>query len=189
MDGLALLVMDVQGGVVERYAEGEAGERLLERLAAAIGGARGAAVDVIYVVVRFRPGFPEVSPRNRSFSAVARSGRAFSETDEATQVHPALAPRPEEPVVVKKRVSAFAGSDLEMLLRSRGITHLVLSGIATSGVVLSTLRAAADLDYELTVLADGCLDMDAEVHRVLLEKVFPRQAEVVSVADWVAGLA
>jgi nicotinamidase-related amidase len=90
--------------------------------------------------------------------------------------------------VTKLRVSAFAGSDLEVVLRSGGIDSLVLAGIATSGVVLSTLRQAADLDYELTVLADGCLDGDPEVHRVLTEKVFPRQADVVSIADWVASL-
>jgi nicotinamidase-related amidase len=55
--------------------------------------------------------------------------------------------------------------------------------------VLSTLRAAADLDFELTVLRDACADADPEVHRVLLDKVFPRQAEVVDVAAWAAGLA
>lgn len=68
------------------------------------------------------------------------------------------------------------------------MTSLVLCGIATSGVVLSTLRQAADLDFDLTVLADGCADADPEVHRVLLEKVFPRQAAVVTTADWVGGL-
>lgn len=52
---------------------------------------------------------------------------------------------------------------------------------------LSTLGQAADLDFGLTVLADGCLDADTEVHRVLTEKVFPRQAEVTTVADWVAA--
>jgi nicotinamidase-related amidase len=62
----------------------------------------------------------------------------------------------------------------------------VLTGIATSGVVLSTLREAADRDFRLVVLSDGCLDADPEVHRVLTEKVFPRQAEVMAVADWVA---
>jgi nicotinamidase-related amidase len=81
-------------------------------------------------------------------------------------------------------VSAFAGSDLEMVLRSLGVDSLVLSGIATSGVVLSTLRQAADLDYELTVLRDGCADTDPEVHRVLLDKVFPRQAAVVTIGEW-----
>jgi nicotinamidase-related amidase len=81
-------------------------------------------------------------------------------------------------------VSAFSGSDLDVVLRSLGVDSLVLSGIATSGVVLSTLRQAADLDYRLTVLTDGCTDRDPEVHRVLMEKVFPRQASVVSVAEW-----
>jgi nicotinamidase-related amidase len=52
---------------------------------------------------------------------------------------------------------------------------------STNGVVLSTLRAAADMDFRVTVLADGCADPDAEGHRVLLEKVFPRQAEVLTV--------
>jgi nicotinamidase-related amidase len=91
-------------------------------------------------------------------------------------------------IVTKRRVSAFAGSDLDVVLRANDIDSLVLAGVATSGVVLSTLRQAADLDYRLTVLADGCLDPDPEVHRILLEKVFPRQAEVVRIADWAAGL-
>jgi nicotinamidase-related amidase len=91
-------------------------------------------------------------------------------------------------IISKKRVSAFAGSDLDMVLRAGEVDSLVLAGIATSGVVLSTLRQAADLDYRLTVLADGCLDADPEVHRVLLEKVFPRQADVTSIADWTSSL-
>jgi nicotinamidase-related amidase len=101
-----------------------------------------------------------------------------------TAIHDAVAPAPGDIVVTKRRVSAFAGSDLDLLLRSLGISSLVLTGIATSGVVLSTLRQAADLDYRLTVLADGCLDNDPEVHRVLTEKVFPVQATVCTIADW-----
>jgi hypothetical protein len=61
---------------------------------------------------------------------------------------------------------------------------LILGGIATSGVVLSTLREAADKDFALTVLSDACLDADPEVHRVLMEKVFPRQANVLTVDAW-----
>jgi len=90
--------------------------------------------------------------------------------------------------VTKLRVSAFAGSDLEVILRSRRIDTLVLSGIATSGVVLSTLRAAADMDYRLVVLSDACVDADPEVHRVLMEKIFPRQAEVLTVDEWARTL-
>ena len=90
--------------------------------------------------------------------------------------------------MVKRRVSAFTGSDLEVVLRALEVDHLVLAGIATSGVVLSTLREAADRDYRLTVLADACSDGDDEVHRVLTEKVFPRQADVVTVDAWAASL-
>ena len=90
--------------------------------------------------------------------------------------------------MTKRRVSAFAGSDLDLVLRVSGFDHLILTGIATSGVVLSTLRQAADLDYTITVLSDACLDNDPEVHRVLTEKVFPHQADVTTVATWSASL-
>ncbi|HEU5466525.1 MAG TPA: isochorismatase family cysteine hydrolase, partial [Gemmatimonadales bacterium] len=86
--------------------------------------------------------------------------------------------------VTKRRVSAFAGSDLDVVLRAGNTDTLILCGIATSGVVLSTVRQAADLDYRLIVLSDGCLDMDPEVHRVLTEKVFVRQADVKTIAEW-----
>jgi nicotinamidase-related amidase len=178
----ALLVMDVQRGVVERFAPDGA---LLDRLRGAIRAARAKEVPVIFVRVAFRPGHPEVSEMNRTFAALTRQAEiSFGESDDATQIHPALEPRPEDAVVVKKRVSAFAGSDLEVLLRSLGVTHLVLSGIATSGVVLSTLREGADRDYQLTVLSDACGDGDAEVQRMLMEKIFPRQAEILTVAEW-----
>jgi nicotinamidase-related amidase len=182
----ALLIMDVQQGVVERF--GQPG--VLDRLAEGLAAARTAGVPVIFVRVAFRPGFPEVSTNNRSFSALAgTAGDSFGEDNPATQIHPAVAPRPGEPVVVKKRVSAFTGSDLEVLLRSIKVAELVLTGIATSGVVLSTLREAADRDYQLTVLADACADADEEVHRVLLAKVFPRQATVMTTQQWVTNLA
>jgi nicotinamidase-related amidase len=108
--------------------------------------------------------------------------------DASTEVHAAVAPEPGDVLVTKKRVSAFAGSDLDVVLRSLDVDALVLTGIATSGVVLSTLRMAADLDYELTVLRDACADGDDEVHRVLMDKVFPRQASVMPTDQWVAQL-
>jgi nicotinamidase-related amidase len=186
MTNTALLVMDVQNGVVERFAPESA--PLLVALGRAVSAARAAGVPVIYVRVAFRPGAPEISGRNRSFAALAATGQMGTD-DPATAIHPAVTPAPDDIEVVKKRVSAFAGSDLDVVLRSLEVGSLALTGIATSGVVLSTLREAADLDYELTVLSDGCADADAEVHRVLLDKVFPRQATVVGVDEWIAGLS
>jgi nicotinamidase-related amidase len=180
----ALLVMDVQVGIVARFADDPA---IVERLRRAIDAAHAASVRVIYVVVGFRDDYAEVSPNNRSFSAIAQT-RAFADTDTSRDVHPGIAPQPGDIVVIKKRVSAFAGSDLDMVLRAQQIDHLVLSGISTSGVVLSTIRQAADLDFRLTVLSDGCADGDAEVHRVLTEKVFARQGDVVTIDEWIASL-
>jgi nicotinamidase-related amidase len=175
--------MDVQQGVVDRYPA----PAHLPRLRKAIEAARAGGIPVIYVVVGFRLGYPEVSARNKMFGALASAAAAPAGDERLTRIHPDVAPEPGDIVVTKRRVSAFAGSDLDMILRARGIDHLVLAGIATSGVVLSTLRQAADLDYGLTVLSDGCFDADPEVHQVLTEKVFPQQAAVMAVADWAAA--
>jgi nicotinamidase-related amidase len=179
----ALLVMDVQNGIVERFAEHS--EPLLATLAEAVVEARDAGIHVVYVRIAFREGAPEASPRNKAFADLARLG-TMGEEDAATQIHAAVAPRSGDVVVTKRRVSAFAGSDLDVVLRSLGVESLVLTGISTSGVVLSTLRQAADLDFRLTVLRDACADADEEVHRILLEKIFPRQADVLSAAEWMA---
>lgn len=182
MNGTALLVMDIQVGIVSRIDQPD----YLPRLARAVEAARAADIPVVYVVLGFRPGHPEIAARNKSFGALPPG--AFTTADPGAAVHPDLTPREGDTVVTKKRISAFAGSDLDLVLRGAGIEHLVLTGIATSGVVLSTVRQAADLDYRLTVLSDGCADADPEVHRVLTGKVFPRQAEVTTVEEWLTTL-
>ncbi|MCU1474495.1 cysteine hydrolase family protein [Amnibacterium sp.] len=184
MADAALLIMDFQNSIVDRLGSPE----VLECARRAADDARAAGVPVLFVRVAFRDGYPEVSPVNRTFAAFRDRGDAGTEQHEQAQIHAALGRRDDEPVVTKRRVSAFTGSDLDVLLRAGGVRHLVLAGIATSGVVLSTLRQAADLDFGLTVLADACADADPEVHRVLTEKVFPRQAEVTTVDAWSATL-
>jgi nicotinamidase-related amidase len=141
---------------------------------------------VIFVKIGFRDGYPEISRDNPMFSRIVRSG-GFIE-GRTSEIHPAVAPRPGDIVITKRRVSAFASTDLDAVLRVNGIDSLVLSGMSTSGVVLSTMRAAADLDFDLTVLSDGCADNDTECHRVLMERIFPRQASVVTVEQWIAAL-
>jgi nicotinamidase-related amidase len=92
-------------------------------------------------------------------------------------------------VVTKRRVGAFSTTDLETVLRAHNISTLVMFGIATSGVVLSTVRWAADMDYQLVVVSDASADMDSEVHRVLTQKVLPTQATVVTTESLVKALA
>jgi nicotinamidase-related amidase len=179
----ALLLMDLQRNIVERYPD----PAVLQRATEAADAARAAGIPVVYVRVAFRSGAPEIATSNRRFAA-AKAGAGGGETDPAVQIADAVAPRPGEPVVTKRRVSAFAGSDLDTLLRWLRAERLVLAGIATSGVVLSTFTQAADLDFDLVVLADACADADPEVHRVLLEKVFPKAAEVVTTAEWASSL-
>lgn len=181
----ALLVMDMQNSVVSPFVDSY--EALLP-FQKAIEAARSHAIPIIYVGVAFRAGYPEISSRNKMFAGIASRAGTAGAPEATMEIHESVQPRPDEPIVTKLRVSAFAGSDLEVILRSHQIDTLILSGIATSGVVLSTLREAADKDFVLTVLSDACIDADPEIHRVLTEKVFPHQAEVVSVDAWVASL-
>ena len=181
----AVLIMDYQVAVVEGFATDK--EALVQRAAEVLAQARGAGLKIIYIVVNFRPGYPEVSARNANFAAVRQSGRFTGEA--GTEVHHAVAPQPGDITVIKHRVGAFPGTDLDMILRANDIQTIVMFGIATSGVVLSTLRHAADADYRLLVLKDCCSDRDAEVHRVLVDKVFPRQATVATASEFIKALS
>jgi nicotinamidase-related amidase len=176
----ALLVMDMQAGIVGNFSNAT---DLLPKVARAIASARENKIPVIYVTVGFRQGAPEVSMNNKGVAAVKERVAALN-MDEFTKIHPDMAPQDGEFTVMKRRLSAFSGSDLELILRALGIQHMVLTGVSTSGVVLSTLREATDRDYRLTVLADCCADVDEEVHRVLTTKVFPRHSDVLMVDDW-----
>ncbi len=183
----ALLAMDCQAGIVSIYAKPP--EEFLGRAASVLGAARKAGMAVIHVQVGFRPGLPEVSNRNKLFAAVKASPehqKLFQ--GPAAAIHPALGPEPDDMLVTKHRVSAFTGTDLEMLLRAREVDTVVLFGIATSGVVLSTLLDACDGDYNAVVIADCCADLDAELHRALIERLFPKRGEVTTAAEFVQAL-
>lgn len=173
----AVLIMDYQADIVAMVQSGA--DALLQRADMVLTAARSAGMPIVYIKVGFRLGYPEISPRNAMFSGIRESGR-LTPGSAGAEVHPAVAPQAKDIVVVKHRVGAFTGTDLDMILRAQGIETLVLFGIATSGVVLSTVRHAADLDYRLVVLEDCCADADTEVHRCLLDKVLPRQAKVTT---------
>lgn len=177
-----LLVMDMQSSILSTLPNSD---QLISNVAQAIAKARKHNIPVIYVVVGFRHGLPEISMNNKSFSAI-RERMAGVDVQQWMKIHPEIAPQQHDIVVTKRRVSAFSGSDLEVVLRGQNASHLVLTGIATSGVVLSTFCEASDKDFQLTVIEDCCADRDEEVHRVLTTKVFPRQAEVAAVSGWLS---
>jgi nicotinamidase-related amidase len=183
----ALLSMDLQGGVLQRLPQADA---VVAATMRAIDAARGHGVLVGHVRVALDDAdfaaAPPWSPAGARFLAM----RELLDVDApASRIDDRVAPLPGDVVVRKTRVGAFSTTDLDEQLRQRGITTLVLAGVATSGVVLTTVREAADRDYRLVVLADATADRDPAVHDFLLGTLFPRTTEVVTVADLVAELA
>jgi nicotinamidase-related amidase len=177
----AVLAADLQTGIVSVYVKDQS---FIPRAAQVIADARAAQVPIVYVRVAFRPGVPEASPRNRFLSAVKASPahqRFFQ--DESGAIHVGLAPQDGDLVVTKGRISAFAGTDLDLLLRANDVDTLVLFGIATSGAVLYTVLQAVDLDYRVIVIRECCADDDPDLHAVVVDKLLPRYATVASAED------
>ena len=150
--------------------------------------ARDAGLLVCYSATVFRPGYPEISDRNKTFSQRKASG-APAISDPIQVIHEGVRPIDGEIVVGKHRVNALYGTDLDMSLRANNIETIVLLGYATSGVVLSTTRYAADSDYRLYIVEDCCSDSDPEVHDFLTQRIFPRQADIVQSEDVIKALA
>ena len=176
----ALLAMDLQGGILPLVPDPDA---LVERVKGAIADVRAAGGAIGYVRVAFtEDDWAAIPETNKSFSPLAAAKRNHHE-DPDTQVDARIAPEAGDIVVRKVRIGAASTTDLYERLRERGIDTLILSGISTSGVVLSTLTDAADRDYRVIVLSDGVADRDQEVHRVLLEKVFPMRSYVIDIAE------
>jgi nicotinamidase-related amidase len=177
----ALLTLDIQKGVLSFVPGAEA---ILPNCVRALEAARKNGFLVLHVGVGFEPGYPEISARATTFSAVKERG-LFVKGSESAQIHPSLV-KAGETIIYKQRYSAFSENSLNMILRAKGIENLVLFGISTSGIVLSTLRQAFDLDFKCVVIKDACLDRDAEVHRVLTEKVFTSQATILAAQEFEA---
>jgi nicotinamidase-related amidase len=150
-----LLVMNYQQEILSSIAEAGV---LVSRLAGAITTVRRLGGQVGYVRVRHRA-TPE------------------------SAVHEDVAPQPGDIIVRKARVGAFSATNLDKQLHDRRLTTLILAGISTGGVVLSTVREAADRDYQVFVLADGSADPDTEVHKVLTQKILPAQVDVITIAE------
>ena len=177
----ALLVMDYQNGVVDMLGEPD---DLLSRAADAIALARERGAHVGYVRVAFTDADLEaIPPTSGMGQRIAASAQAFHDDSPMTAIHERMAPHNSDIIVRKTRVGAFSTTDLDEQLRGRGVDTVILAGISTSGVVLSTVRDASDRDYRVLVLADASADREPDVHAFLIERIFPRQAEVLTTAQ------
>ncbi len=160
---------------------------VVEKTTALQRAARDAGVLLCYCATVFRPGYVEIGERNKTFNQRKASGQP-AVFDPVALIHPSVSPADGEVVVGKHRVNALYGTGLDVVLRANDIKDLIILGYATSGVVLSTVRYASDLDYNLYVVEDCCSDSDPEVHEFLTERIFPRQAEVVQSEDVIRAL-
>jgi nicotinamidase-related amidase len=180
----ALLVMDYQNGLIGSLPNSE---NLLTRAREAIDLVRRHDGHIGFVRIGFESGEFTQIPAHSPMAAVVTPERHESLHSEAptTQIHDRLAPEPGDITVRKIRIGAFSTTDLDQHLADREITTLILAGISTSGVVLSTLRDAIDRDYRIVVLSDACADPDPETHSFLTERIFPRHALVMTTAELV----
>ncbi|CAM4249410.1 Nicotinamidase-related amidase [Pedobacter westerhofensis] len=178
----ALLIMDMQMGFLASLPD--QGKLLRRNIAAAINTARQKHILVIFVRLGFQKGLPEISPANAMFFGLKNHLSNDDALGAFMEIPADLGITTSDIVINKKRVSAFSGSELEMILRASNISDLVLTGISTGGMVLSTFTEAFDKDYQLTVLTDCCSDPDEELHQLLLNKIFSKRGLVVTAAQW-----
>ncbi|MFY9813576.1 MAG: cysteine hydrolase [Dehalococcoidales bacterium] len=160
----AVLIMDYQNRMLNELSE-PARKEILEKANSILAKARKDDIPVIYIEVRGGERTPEM------------------------EIHPGVTPRSGEVVLTKKRTGPFTTTNLNEVLKKFGADTLVLFGIATQGCVLTTVRCGADLDYKLVVVSDCCANPPSEeVNRILMEKVFPGQASVVTTKEVLAVL-
>jgi nicotinamidase-related amidase len=182
----ALLIADFYAAIMGTIPH--AVERqMVEKTQRLQSAAREAGLFICYCATVFRPGYVEISEHNKTFRERKHSGQPAI-SDPIQLIHPAVRPADGEVVVGKHRVNALYGTALGLILRANNIDTLIILGYATSGVVLSTTRYAADLDYRLVIVEDCCADQDPEVHNFLTQRIFPRQAEVVSAIEVIQAL-
>ena len=177
---VALLLLDFQYGVLDAVRNSA---DVLSRAEVALCWARQQRVQVAHVRVAFtEEDFARVPAHNKALRQVVES-RRFADASREAAIHSRVAPQGRELVVRKTRFGAFSTTELHHLLQELGIDTLILAGISTSGVVLSTVRDALDRDYEIYVLADSIADHDPQLHDALVERLLPQSVNVIDTGD------
>jgi nicotinamidase-related amidase len=140
---------------------------VVKHAAQALTAAREHGALVVFARVAFRPGYPELIRNCALFEQVVAQ-QLFQEGTPGTEIIPELAPEAGEPIVTHGTLSAFHGTDLDLILRARGATHVLLTGVSTNGTVEGTARDAAGLGYRTVLVADACAAADATAHDATL---------------------
>ncbi|MGP3770560.1 hydrolase [Streptomyces sp. SDT5-1] len=180
----ALVVVDLQKGLMGVSGAPHPVSDVVDRSARLADAFRAAGLPVVLVRVTFAADGSDAVPGR---TETPGSGRAMPEGwDEITD---ALAGHPQDITVTKRNWSAFYGTDLDLHLRRRGITQVVLTGVATSIGVESTARAAHEHGYHVTLATDAMTDLDPEAHRGSVERIFPRLGETGTTDDVLKLLA
>lgn len=193
----ALLVLHYQNGLVREDGvfafSGTAAQvkkhLCLERTAGLLESARRASIPVIYVNIEFRPGFPELKKPTYPLIESIQEREAFIRGTWDAQVPEELKPGPEDIIVINFNSSAFSHTDLDCILRARGVRQLVLAGIATNWVVESTARYGAELGYDITVVEDCCQGFSDQLHDFAIQNTLPYYATVVKSGDLIEALS
>lgn len=177
----ALLLMDLQNGILSEISNSD---ELLDVAESLKVIARENDLEIIYVRVAFRESdYCGVPVENKAFWPIAQNrALEFMSTDSA--IADKVSPESiDQLIITKTRCSAFSGTPLLEYLRSRNLRLLLISGTSTSGVVLSTSREAADLDFKVAVVSDACGDFDSRIHRTLVEDVLPLHLDVITAEE------
>ena len=178
----ALIVMHYQTDILELFSS--VAPTLLVNTRKLCDAARAKGVGVYFANLRFSPGYPEVSPLNKNGQGIKQLGLFVDD-----QPSPELGRQANEPLVIAHRASVFFGTDLEARLCAHGVDSLILVGIASTGVVLSSVAYASDADFRLYTVKDCCYDPDQVVHDHLFSTAFESRTTVLSLADALRLLA
>ncbi|MCT2589740.1 cysteine hydrolase [Streptomyces sp. N2-109] len=174
----AVIIGDLQVGITRNYPFAA---ELVPQAAALAAAARERGDLVVFVRTQLRANGTDVPERNAAVQAAFAMGDDFHEGSTGVELDPGLGRRPGDVVVTKKRVSAFAGTDLDLVLRSSGAETLVVAGVATGAMVAATVYDAADRDFRVRVASGVCADPVDEVHDFLVGTLFPgRGVEILT---------
>ncbi len=172
------VIMDFQQTIVKNMVSTAVSESAIINTLKLREKAREAGVPVLYIKVAFSERYEEIDEWNKLFASIKQLD-ILKIGDEGTCLDERIIPSVTESVFIKHRVSAFSSSEFSGYLENNKVKTLILAGLSTSGVILSTVRQASDLDYRIIVAEDACGDREEHVHRFLMEDILPMQAEVL----------